>query len=336
MTCGGCATGVRLGLLSLPGVEDVDVDVEGNKVMVVGRSVDPSSVRARIEELGYTTAATADEATPRRSASRGLVVGAVALALIFLIGTVVFARVVDAYLEPGNVAAVNEWFAGASLARVILAFIFGVVVGFAPSTYAMAPAVAGYAAPARSRSRRDGLRFTAAFIVGMVVIDVIVGGLFAAFGRAALSFFGDRLALWYGLVTIVLLVLAAINLGLWRPSFPGMRSALRAPTSARGAFLLGVPFGLLTCPACTPLLLPVALGAAASANIWYGGLLLGAFALGRGIPLGVLAAFPLVITSGKGGAFVGRVQQLVGVALAIAAAFFFIEFLMLGPFDGIF
>lgn len=43
-----------------------------------------------------------------------------------------------------------------------------------------------------------------------------------------------------------------------------------------------------------------------------------------------------MITSGKGGVFVGRVQQLVGVALAIAAAFFFIEFLMLGPFDGVF
>ena len=65
-------------------------------------------------------------------------------------------------------------------------------------------------------------------------------------------------------------------------------TTMHKASSVRGASLRGLPFGLIACPACTPLLLPVARGAAAAGNALYGAALMGAFSLGRGIPLVVL------------------------------------------------
>lgn len=69
-----------------------------------------------------------------------------------------------------------------------------------------------------------------------------------------------------------------ISLGLPQRS-PGL---VRRP---RDAFVLGMPFGLITCPACTPLLFPIAVGIAATGSPVYGAALMAAFAVGEGLPM---------------------------------------------------
>lgn len=97
--------------------------------------------------------------------------------------------------------------------------------------------------------------------------------------------------------------------------------------------MVGVPFGLMACPGCTPLLLPVALGAATAGNVFYGAALMGAFALGRGIPLAVLGTFTGVferlLTTTRS---VRRAEAAIGVLLLLAAAYFFGRFLDAGGF----
>ena len=54
MTCGHCVNSVKGEISQLPGVEQVDVELEGGKVTVTsGAPVDESQVRAAVEKAGY-------------------------------------------------------------------------------------------------------------------------------------------------------------------------------------------------------------------------------------------------------------------------------------------
>lgn len=340
MTCAGCATTLKLGLSQLQGVQRVDVDVAGNHIVVRGSAeLNEQEIASRIEHLGYslTPPASARASRPKfRSWLRPAALVA-ALALLGVLGTLGFSAASDAYFRTGALERLNAVFSEISALTVGLALLFGLVVGFAPSTYAMAPAVMGYVTGARATSITQAAKLSASFVAGMVVIDMVVGGLFAVFGAAALSFFGERLPLWYALVIVVLVALALVNLKLWRPKLPSFVPQMNQRHTAGGAFALGLPFGLLTCPACTPLLLPVALGAAATGQAWYGAVLLGAFAVGRGIPLTVLGASTGLFEKMRGATrWVPWVERSVGILLLVGAIYFFNEFLMMGGFSALF
>jgi P-type Cu+ transporter len=64
--CQGCATALTLGLGEVDGVCQVDVDVAGNRIAVVGQAdlVNEPALRAKVQELGYRL-------TPRRSLLQG-------------------------------------------------------------------------------------------------------------------------------------------------------------------------------------------------------------------------------------------------------------------------
>ena len=56
MSCGHCERAVSGGLMSIPGVEAVDVDLAGKRVTVHGEDLDDAALRAAIEEAGYEAA----------------------------------------------------------------------------------------------------------------------------------------------------------------------------------------------------------------------------------------------------------------------------------------
>lgn len=66
MHCQGCATDLRLGLGEVDGVRQVDVDVGGSRVVVVGQAdrLKEMAVRATVEQLGYRL-------TPRKPLLQG-------------------------------------------------------------------------------------------------------------------------------------------------------------------------------------------------------------------------------------------------------------------------
>ncbi len=66
MRCEGCATALRLGLGELDGVRQVDVDVGGSRVAVVGQAdrLKETVLRATVEQLGYRL-------TPRKPLLQG-------------------------------------------------------------------------------------------------------------------------------------------------------------------------------------------------------------------------------------------------------------------------
>ena len=53
MTCAHCKTAVTKELLSTPGVDRVDVDLDTKRVVVTGEPLDDAALRAAILEAGY-------------------------------------------------------------------------------------------------------------------------------------------------------------------------------------------------------------------------------------------------------------------------------------------
>ena len=54
--CGGCASAIQGGLRDLPGIEQVDVDIDTGTVTVSGHGVDPNLIQNKLSELGYPLA----------------------------------------------------------------------------------------------------------------------------------------------------------------------------------------------------------------------------------------------------------------------------------------
>jgi copper chaperone len=53
MSCGHCVTSVSEALVAVPGVGDVQVDLEAKRVEVAGEGLEPTAVAAAVREAGY-------------------------------------------------------------------------------------------------------------------------------------------------------------------------------------------------------------------------------------------------------------------------------------------
>jgi len=51
--CGGCVSAIENGLKDLPGVESVEVIIDGGKVTVSGSDLSRAAISAKLQELGY-------------------------------------------------------------------------------------------------------------------------------------------------------------------------------------------------------------------------------------------------------------------------------------------
>lgn len=51
--CGGCVTRVREGLLTLSGIDTVEVDIPSGRVTVSGPAASRPTIHTKLAELGY-------------------------------------------------------------------------------------------------------------------------------------------------------------------------------------------------------------------------------------------------------------------------------------------
>jgi copper chaperone CopZ len=51
--CGGCASAIQDGLLSMPGVESIEVDITTGMVRISGADFDTTAIETKLGELGY-------------------------------------------------------------------------------------------------------------------------------------------------------------------------------------------------------------------------------------------------------------------------------------------
>ncbi len=51
--CGGCASTIQEGLVTMPGIESVDVDIASGTVSINGTEIDTAAIQRKLGELGY-------------------------------------------------------------------------------------------------------------------------------------------------------------------------------------------------------------------------------------------------------------------------------------------
>lgn len=330
---------VEHGLAELPGVETVAVDLEAVTVRYDPAAVGLDALSRRIEEMGFQVV---DGSVPVAGPRRPLIPAPVVVGGIALLGllAVVFRdRVaymggINTLFTPGGLN--EETFDQASLVAVGVAFVVGVAVFFSPGILAITSVITGYVAGSAETSRRETLRVASGFAVGLVVMDAALGALFALGGKAAIRFFGDNLATWNLLIAVVLLAVGLMLLRVWTLELPALLPKVSNVRGFRGALLVTVPFGLLDCPACTPLLLPVALGAAATGDPLYGAAVMGAYGLGRGVLLmGVGFSAGLLKQFRTGSRYLPLLETMGGLLLVLGGLYFFKEFLRLTSIIGL-
>ena len=210
---------------------------------------------------------------------------------------------------------------------VALVALAGLVVGVAPSSFPLLSVAAGLAAgqgaASPNRRRIQGLRLSAGFALGIATVDAALGALFGLMGLAVLPVLVSFLAVAYVLLALVLGVIGLALLRIVHIAIPALTPSARSTESFFGTFLLGLPFGLSTCPACTPLLLPVVAAAAFTADPAMGAALLFTFGLARGVPIVVAGtAAGTLAHLRRSGPLTRWVERLGGALLFAAAGYF--------------
>ena len=213
---------------------------------------------------------------------------------------------------------------------VALVAFAGLVVGIAPSSFPLLSVAAGLAAghgATQSPKRRiEGFRLSAGFALGIATIDAVLGALFGLMGLAVLRVLAGFLGIAYLVLALLLTIIGLALLRVIHIVIPALTPSASSNRSFLGSYLLGLPFGLSTCPACTPLLLPVVGAAAMSADPAMGAALMLAFGLARGVPIvitGTLAGTLAHLRHTR--AFTVWIERAGGILILAAAAFFFYQ-----------
>lgn len=235
----------------------------------------------------------------------------------------------------------DSWFQQISVVSPIgfaLVALAGIIMGLAPSSLPIASVIGGYVA-GQSRDRETntrmlGLWLSAGFVLGMATVDTAIGVLFGFLGFALIRMLSGSLAITNLVLAALLLVVGLALLRKIHIVIPIVRPTPKPVESFRAAYLLGIPFGLSVCPACTPMVLPILGAAAATGTPWLGGVLLLVFGLARGIPLLLVgAATEKIKTIPRFSSWVPKIERASGVLLLLAAVYFLYQS---GVYAGIF
>jgi cytochrome c-type biogenesis protein len=142
----------------------------------------------------------------------------------------------------------------------------------------------------QAAARRRALGAAVFFVLGLSTVFLLLGFTASAFGR----FFLMNQGWFVGAAGVVIMLFGAHFLGVFR--LPFLERELRMDAgdrggSAFGAYLLGLAFAFGWTPCIGPILGAILSLAASEASIARGTTLLGAYALGLGVPFLLVAAF---------------------------------------------
>ena len=167
-----------------------------------------------------------------------------------------------------------------SLLGIGLGFITGFIFSFNPVAIAAIPVALAYVTKAHETKR--AARLGSAFIFGLITTHIVLG-VAASLGGEWVQ---DVMGRWWGLILgPILIVLGLIWPGWLKLRMPWLSFRGRMVSGMGGAFLLAIPFSVAICPFCTPALLVMLTAAAGIGSVPFGIALLGAFALGRSVPI---------------------------------------------------
>jgi len=187
--------------------------------------------------------------------------------------------------HPMDIEALRTILQQASLASVGVGFLLGFVFTFNPVALASIPVSLAYVT--KARELRTAILYGGLFILGMVIVQTVLGVVAGFGGHWVAQLIGRK----WGLVLGPVLILLGLMWPGWiKLPLPTISIRAKRASSGWGAFALGVAFAVAVCPFCTPALVVLLSIAAGIGSPLFGGTLLLAFALGRAVPI-ILGAF---------------------------------------------
>jgi cytochrome c-type biogenesis protein len=168
----------------------------------------------------------------------------------------------------------------ASLLGLAMASLAGFIFAFNPMVFATIPVVLAYVTKAHEPHRAALL--SGAFVAGLLTAHAVLGIGAAVGGEWTRNVMGPEWGLFLG---PMLILLGLLWPGWLKFRIPWFSMRGRKVSGIAGAFLLGVPFTVALCPACTPALLATITASAAIGSIPFGVALLLAFGVGRSVPV---------------------------------------------------
>ena len=185
--------------------------------------------------------------------------------------------------------------------------------------------VVRYASGDGKDSKRRALTLSAAFALGITTTYMVLGALFGVLGLALLSLLNSSIGLWYGIAAPLLFIMGLRTLGLLDFRVP-LRQSFDPESGRRGvpgAYLLGLPFGLVGCPGCALIMPSLLIAVAASGSPLVGALAMLALGLGQGLVLVAAGAVAgSLVRLSKLAPYRIAIERLLGVTLLIVAAYF--------------
>jgi cytochrome c-type biogenesis protein len=211
--------------------------------------------------------------------------------------------------------------AGAALAG-LLSFLSPCILPLVPAYLAFLTgselsALTGETSPQPGLTRRAVIR-SLAFALGFATVFVLLG--------AGASYAGRLLSVWFDWLAVVagaiITIMGLHFLGLFRIALLFREARFQTsgrPASLFGAYVVGLAFAFGWTPCVGPVLASILMIAGAQESAARGTLLLGAYALGIGIPFVLAAAFagPFMRFLARFRRHIGMIEKILGAAMVL-------------------
>lgn len=203
---------------------------------------------------------------------------------------------------------------------VVIVLSAGFLSSLSLWTLPTATLMVGYVSGSENTSKRKGFIISLFFVLGMVITLTALGMLIGYLGHfsvnsKSLSYIIGALLLFMGLWMLNIIQINILSrITMYKP---------KKESGIIGAFLLGLPFGIVHSPCSSPITLSILTFAASNGSPLYGALLMFVFAIGKGIPLVLVGTFTGAIKNIKK---LSKYQHIIekagGIALIILAFYF--------------
>jgi len=206
------------------------------------------------------------------------------------------------------------------IATLAIVFSTGFLSGLSPCTLPTVVFITAYVSGEKVNSKKRGFILSLAFILGIAFMLSLLG-VFAGFMGKIIA---SEQILNYIIAAILLIM------GLWllkvfkfNPNYSFSKISPKKGSGIVGAFLLGIPFGIAASPCTLPITLSVLAYSAIRGSVFFGMLLMFAFAIGRSIPLLVVGTFTGLLKNMKAlSKYQSIIEKIAGVILILLAAYF--------------
>ncbi len=183
-------------------------------------------------------------------------------------------------MESFELVIADMWWLG-----VPAALLAGALLAINPLALPMLGTAFALASTGELGAKGAGVRMSAAFGAGIVIAYTAVGVVAGQVDRVTTTFLRPYAGIGYVLLAVVLLSIAALQLIRQKAFCAACAMPARKSRTLLGAFLAGIPGGLVNCPACAGIILGIASAAATLKNPLYSTAVMFALGVGHAVML---------------------------------------------------